>query len=151
MIEGVVVSVNTSQAKGTPKTPVDSALLDVDHGIAGDAHAGPGHRQVSLLSRDAVERMRAAGATVSYGSFAENLTIDGLDPSALPVGTRLRLGTSAVIRVTQLGKECHDRCEIYAQVGECVMPREGVFGHVEAGGAVSPGDEVCVVREDGTT
>jgi cyclic pyranopterin phosphate synthase len=137
--------VNVADATGVPKRPVDDGELVPDHGIAGDAHAGPGARQVSLLSLDAVERMRAAGADVGPGSFAENLTIADLDPIALPLGTRVALGESAVLVVTQHGKECHDRCAVFEQAGDCVMPREGVFARVEIGGTIAAGDGVRVL------
>ena len=135
-----VVSVNTSDRKGAAKTPQPAVELAVEHGIAGDAHAGPWHRQVSLLAMESIERMRERGADVSPGAFGENVTTSGV-VHELPVGTRLRLG-AATVEVTQIGKECHDRCAIYHSVGDCVMPREGIFVRVLEGGRVAPGDVI---------
>jgi cyclic pyranopterin phosphate synthase len=143
--QATVISANTSTAKGTSKTPAEIVELQVDSGITGDAHAGPGVRQVSLLSLEAIDRMRAAGADVDCGSFAENLTVSGIDPAALPLGTHISVGPSAVLVITQHGKECHDRCAIFEQVGDCVMPREGTFAAVARPGMVRPGDTIRVV------
>jgi MOSC domain-containing protein YiiM len=140
---GQVESVNVSEHKGTRKMPVTSARLIFDRGIEGDAHAGDWHRQVSLLSLDAVHRMREAGANVSPGAFGENLTISGIDVLALPLGSELDVG-SARLRVSQHGKVCHERCAIYHEAGDCVMPREGVFAVVIREGEVEPGDAVRV-------
>ncbi len=141
---GRVVSVNTSTVTGVKKEPRLSVELAVDHGVAGDAHAGPWHRQVSLLAEESIERMRACGADVSAGAFGENVTTCGVVVHELPLGTRLRLG-SCLVEVTQIGKECHDRCAIFHQVGDCVMPREGIFVRVLRGGSLRPGDEVRVL------
>jgi len=141
---GRVVSVNTSTATGVRKEPRPSVELAVGHGVAGDAHAGPWHRQVSLLAEESIERMRACGADVSAGAFGENVTTRGVVVHELPLGTRLRLGPCRV-EVTQIGKECHDRCAIFHQVGDCVMPREGIFVRVLHGGPLRPGDEVRVL------
>lgn len=142
---GVVVSVNVSTATGTRKTCVASAELRVGHGLVGDAHAGEWHRQVSLLSLASIEKMRRQGLELAPGDFAENLTIAGLEVWALPVGTRLRVGEAVELEVTQIGKECHFGCDIRRQVGDCVMPREGIFARVVTGGAVRPGDAVRVL------
>lgn len=142
---GIVVSVNVSAAAGTRKTPVACAELRPGHGLVGDAHARPWHRQVSLLSVASIEKMRRAGLELAPGDFAENLTVEGLEVGALPVGTRLAVGEAAVLEVTQIGKECHLGCDIRRQVGDCVMPREGVFARVVAGGAVRAGDAVRVL------
>jgi MOSC domain-containing protein YiiM len=139
--DGHVVSVNTSAATGVRKCPQPSVELETDRGVVGDAHAGPWHRQVSLLALESVEKMRAKGADVHPGDFGENVTTRGVDVAALPVGRRVRLGP-CLLEITQIGKECHDRCAIYRQVGDCVMPREGVFGRVLEGGIVRPGDEL---------
>jgi len=141
---GVVVSVNVSREKGTRKVPVPRAVLRVGHGIDGDAHAGEWHRQVSLLSVSSIDNMRAKGLELQPGDFAENLTVSGLDVWALPVGMRLVVGDEVELEVTQIGKECHFGCDIRRQVGDCVMPREGVFAKVVAGGTVRPGDAVRV-------
>ncbi len=136
----VVVSINLSQTKGVRKQPVKRAAIGAK-GIEGDAHAGPWHRMVSLLAEESIEKMRQAGLDVGPGDFAENLTTRGVDLLALPLGTRLRVG-SAVLEISQHGKECHSRCAIYYQAGDCVMPREGVFARVIEGGAVAVGDAI---------
>ncbi|RJP73751.1 MAG: MOSC domain-containing protein [Candidatus Abyssobacteria bacterium SURF_17] len=143
MKKGIVVSISTSPEKGTKKTPVESAILCVEHGIEGDAHAGAWHRQVSLLAEESIERMRAKGLDVGYGDFAENITTRGLVLYELPVGTKLRIGEN-LLEVTQIGKECHDRCAIYYAAGDCVMPREGIFARVIRGGRIRKGDEIWV-------
>jgi len=141
---GRVLAVNISEEKGTKKTNVQSCDLLKDFGLKGDAHAGPWHRQISLLANESVERMKAKGLNVGYGDFAENITTEGIDLVSLPVGTYLRIGNSAVLRITQIGKECHQRCAIYYQAGDCVMPREGVFAEVVREGEVKVGDEIIV-------
>jgi len=143
---GVVTAINLSTAKGTKKVSVDRALLVAEHGIAGDAHAGEWHRQVSLLAEESVDRMRGKGIELHPGDFAENLTIRGLDLSTLPIGTRLRVAAEIVLEVTQIGKECHHGCEIRRIVGDCVMPREGIFARVLQGGTMVPGDRVEVIQ-----
>jgi cyclic pyranopterin phosphate synthase len=144
-----LVSVNVSERTGMKKAPVQQASIELDRGIAGDAHAGDWHRQVSLLALESIGKMRAAGAEVGPGDFAENLTVEGLDLLALPIGTELAVGDDVRLVLTQHGKECHDRCAIYEQVGDCVMPREGVFAIVVRAGDVAPGDRV-EVRSRGT-
>ena len=140
-MQGKVVAVCISSSKGERKTPVAAVELREEHGIVGDAHAGPWHRQVSLLARESIDKMRALGLDVTTGDFAENLTTEGVDLLALPIGTRLSVG-AAELEVTQIGKECHTRCAIYHQAGDCVMPKEGIFARVLRGGIVRPGDEV---------
>jgi MOSC domain-containing protein YiiM len=140
-MQGKITAVCISLNKGERKTPVDAVVLREEHGIVGDAHAGTWHRQVSLLARESIEKMRALGLDVSNGDFAENLTTEGIDLPALPVGTRLSIG-EAELEVTQIGKECHTRCAIYYQAGDCVMPKEGIFARVVRGGTVQPGDAV---------
>lgn len=142
--KGRVVAVCTSARKGTRKRNVEQAELRPEWGLVGDAHAADWHRQVSLLAWESIEKMRALGLKVNAGSFAENITTQGLSLVDLPVGTRLRLG-EALVEVTQIGKECHDRCAIYYQAGDCVMPREGIFVRVHEGGAVRAGDEIQVL------
>jgi len=142
---GRVVAVSISEEKGEKKRNVPEGLLEAEHGLRGDAHAGPWHRQVSLLALESVRSMQQRGAEVGPGDFAENITTEGLLLTALPVGTRLRIGPEALAEVTQIGKECHDRCAIYEQVGDCVMPREGIFVRVLAGGRVAPGDAIEVL------
>jgi MOSC domain-containing protein YiiM len=141
---GAVVSVNVAAAKGMRKAPRIEILLVADHGVEGDGHAGPWHRQVSLLARESIEKMRAKGLDVGPGDFAENVTTEGLAVAELPLGTRLRLG-GCLVELTQIGKVCHDRCAIYRAAGDCVMPREGVFVRVIEGGPLRAGDEVVVV------
>jgi MOSC domain-containing protein YiiM len=136
-----VVAISTSSNKGERKTPVPSALLREGHGIEGDAHAGQWHRQVSLLARESIEKMRQLGLDVSSGDFAENITTEGIDLLSLPIGSRLTVGETE-LEVTQIGKECHSRCAIYHQAGDCVMPKEGIFARVVRGGTVRPGDPV---------
>ena len=139
-----VVAVNISRSKGERKTSVSSAQLKVDHGIVGDAHAGDWHRQISLLAKESIDKMRKLGLDVDSGDFAENITTQGLDLAALPIGTHVEIG-EALVEVTQIGKECHTRCAIYHQAGDCVMPKEGIFARVLRGGVVMNGDDVRVL------
>lgn len=141
---GKVIAVCISTNKGERKTPVAAVELREEHGIVGDAHAGPWHRQVSLLARESIDKMRALGLDVTTGDFAENLTTEGVDLLALPIGSRLSVGETE-LEVTQIGKECHTRCAIYHQAGDCVMPKEGIFARVLRGGIVRPGDAVTTV------
>ncbi len=141
--DGRLVSVNVAPEKGARKTPVDAATLVVGHGLAGDGHAGPGHRQVSLLALESIGAMRDCGLDVGPGDFAENLTTEGIAVVRLPVGARVRVGP-ALLEVTQIGKVCHDRCEIFRLAGDCVMPREGIFARVLEGGEVRAGDDLVV-------
>jgi MOSC domain-containing protein YiiM len=131
-----IVSVNVSARKGEVKRPVASITLRPGHGIEGDAHAGPWHRQISLLALEDIEYMRGKGAQVNPGDFAENITTSGIELAVLPVGTRLQIG-NAELEVTQIGKECHAGCAIRQQVGDCIMPRRGIFTKVVTGGEVS--------------
>jgi len=140
-----VVAVCISEAKGQRKSPVSVVALQENHGIVGDAHAGDWHRQVSLLANESIAKMRALGLDVDSGDFAENITTSGIDLVALPIGTRLRIG-EAVVEVTQIGKECHNRCAIFYQAGDCVMPKEGIFAKVLKGGAVSPEDPIVRIK-----
>ena len=125
-----VVSVNVSATKGVRKTPVDAVKLVENFGLEGDGHAEPGHRQVSLLAIESIEKMLKTGVDVGPGDFAENITTRGLDLPCLPIGTRLRLGPEALVEISQIGKICHSRCAIFEQAGDCVMPREGIFARV---------------------
>lgn len=136
-----------SEKKGTQKHPVDSANLVEDWGIEGDAHAGHWHRQVSLLSFEKVEAFRARGARVDFGAFGENLVVEGFDFRALPVGTRFQCG-GVLLEMTQIGKECHAHCAIYQVMGDCIMPREGVFARVIRGGKLHVGDELTLLPPD---
>jgi MOSC domain-containing protein YiiM len=140
-----VVAVCLSAKKGTKKEPVSEVKLVKGHGVEGDAHAGPWHRQVSLLAEESVAKMREKGLRVGPGSFAENILTRGLGLAQLPKGTRLKVGQDALLEVTQIGKVCHERCAIYYQAGDCVMPREGIFAEVLVGGLVRPGDPIAVL------
>ncbi len=146
-MQGTVVAVCASDKKGTRKRNVHEAELKVDWGLQGDAHAANWHRQVSLLAEESIAKMRAKRLNVGPGSFAENLTTRHLDLLALPVGSRLRVGEEAILEITQHGKVCHERCAIYYQAGDCVMPREGVFARVVQGGRVKVGDALIPVGD----
>jgi len=146
ILKGKVLAVNISDEKGTKKTNIQSCALLKDFGLKGDAHAGPWHRQVSLLANESIEKMRAKGLNVGYGDFAENITTEGVDLVHLPIGTSIRIGGSVLLRVTQIGKECHTRCAIYYQAGDCVMPKEGIFAEVMNEGEVKVGDEIEVYQ-----
>jgi len=143
---GIIKAVCTSPEKGMRKKDIGEGLLIKEFGLKDDAHAGPWHRQVSLLAVDSVDKMRAKGLDVGPGDFAENLTTEGIDLVNLPIGTRLKIGSDAVGEVTQIGKECHAHCAIYYQAGDCVMPREGIFIRVLEGGSVKVGDKVEVME-----
>lgn len=142
---GKVIAVCVSKSKGMKKRDVGQAHIVADHGLEGDAHAGPGDRQVSLLALESIDKMRSAGLDVGPGDFAENLAIEGLDLCALPIGSVLRVGSEVELEITKIGKVCHERCEIYFQAGDCVMPREGIFAIVRKGGDVVTGDIVQLV------
>ncbi len=139
-----VVAVCISEKKGERKTPVPSVELREEHGIVGDAHAGTWHRQVSLLAHESIEKMQALGLEVDSGDFAENITTSGIRLFTLPVGARLTVGET-LLEVTQIGKECHTRCAIFYQAGDCVMPKEGIFARVLKGGTIKPGDELTLL------
>lgn len=143
---GVVKAVCTSPKKGMRKKNVGEGILVPEHGLQGDAHTGTWHRQVSLLALESIQKMRDMGLDVNPGDFAENITTEGMDLVSLPVGTRLKIGSEAVGEVTQIGKECHTRCAIYYQAGDCVMPKEGIFIRVLAGGPVKVGDNIEVMN-----
>ncbi len=144
--EGRVEKLALSESKGTPKTPVDSAVVRSDHGLEGDAHAGDWHRQVSLLGVESIAKMKNKGLDVDFGSFAENVAVSGITLFELPLGTLLFCGSGVILEVSQIGKECHSRCAVYHRAGDCVMPREGIFAKVLSGGAVKSGDPVLAVR-----
>ncbi len=141
---GRVLAVNISEDKGTKKKNVQRCALVKDFGLKGDAHAGPWHRQVSLLANESIQKMQAKGLKVGFGDFAENITTEGVDLVHLPVGTEIRIGDSVLLRVTQIGKECQARCAIYYQAGDCVMPKEGIFAEVVQEGEVKVGDEITI-------
>jgi MOSC domain-containing protein YiiM len=146
---GCIHAVSVSDRKGEVKHNVAQARLLVEHGLEGDAHAEGGIRQVSLLALASIDKMVAAGAKVKPGDFAENLTVEGLSVMDLPVGTRLRVGEGIELEITQIGKTCHKGCAIRELVGDCVMPREGVFARVLQEGVVKPGDVIEVMYVPG--
>lgn len=145
-MKGKILSVNISEEKGGKKRNVGSCLLLEGKGLSGDAHAGFMHRQVSLLAMESIEKIREKGLDVKPGDFAENLTTEGIVLYELPVGTVLRTSKGVLLRVTQIGKECHTRCAIFQAVGDCVMPKEGIFTEVLTEGNVSTGDDLEVVQ-----
>jgi MOSC domain-containing protein YiiM len=146
-VSAKIVAVCTSKAKGVKKQNVGQGQLVVNFGLAGDAHGGDWHRQVSLLAIESIEKIRQKGLDVVPGDFAENLTTEGIELYTLPIGTRLKIG-EALLEVTQIGKECHTRCNIYHTVGDCVMPKEGIFIRVLTPGPVAIGDPIEVVEHD---
>lgn len=141
---GRVIAVCSSEKKGTQKQNIGKGTFKVDHGLVGDAHAGNWHRQVSLLSFDKVEDFRARGAEVDNGAFGENLVVEGIDFKTLPVGTKLQCN-DVLMEVTQIGKECHAHCQIYHKMGDCIMPREGIFVKILHEGDISVGDEMVIL------
>ena len=144
-----IVAVCTSKKKGTKKEAIAEGLIRENYGLVGDAHADCcTHRQVSLLATESIDKMRSLGLDVGQGDFAENLTCEGIDLVALPVGTRLFTGKEVVLEITQIGKECHTRCAIYRQIGKCIMPEEGVFARVIRGGLVRSGDTINVEHQE---
>ena len=145
---GRVVAVSVSTRKGVKKTNIDRGVLVENHGLEGDAHAGDWHRQISLLARESIDKIRAKGLDVVSGDFAENITTEGFAIEQLPVGTRLHLGAQALVEITQIGKICHNRCAIFHQVGDCVMPREGIFARILKGGPIQPGDAIVRLDDD---
>ena len=146
-----IVSIAVSRKKGTRKQCVDSVELINDHGLKSDAHSGPWHRQVSFLAAESIERARDSGLDVEFGSFAENIATEGIDWMTVPVGTRFKLGQTALVEITQIGKECKNKCAIYYQAGDCIMPREGVFARVITGGVIRTGDPIqCLDPSSGS-
>ena len=143
-MQGRIVAVCTSKNKGERKVDVGTAILIAGLGMEGDSHAGFAHRQISLLAMESIAKMKQKCSDLVPGDFAENLTVEGLDLPALPVGTTLQAG-DVVLKVSQIGKECHQGCAIREAVGDCVMPREGIFATVEKGGRISRGDVIEVV------
>lgn len=146
-MKGKILAVCRSKKKGTIKTEIREGLLIEDFGLKGDAHAGKWHRQISLLGIESINKMRDKGYQLSFGDFAENLTIEGLTLLKLPLGTELKIGKEVLLEITQIGKECHYDCEIRRKMGDCVMPREGIFARVLKGGKVKVGEEIEVLTE----
>ena len=142
-----VLAICISKNKGTLKNEVSEANFIEEFGIEGDAHAGKWHRQVSLLAFEKIDDFRNKGGNVDFGAFGENLVVDGIELHKLPVGQQLQVG-EVLLEVTQIGKECHDKCAIYYQVGECIMPKNGIFTRVLKGGKVKVGDQ-CTLIDSG--
>ncbi len=143
-----IIAVNISEKKGTPKKSIQEGIMIENFGLEGDAHAGKWHRQISLLGIESIEKakgMRTDG--LCHGVFAENLTTEGIVLYTLPIGTKLKIGSEAILEVTQIGKECHEGCAVSKLVGQCVMPKEGIFAKVIQGGAVRPEDEIRILNE----
>ncbi len=145
-MSGRVLAVCISEKKGERKKPVCEVSIRENHGIVGDAHAGDWHRQISLLAMESINKMRDKGLDVTTGDFAENITTEGIELPSLPIGTRLAIGET-LTEVTQIGKECHTRCAIYHQAGDCVMPREGIFVKVIRGGTIRCDDRIDIVEK----
>ncbi len=148
IIEGRIKTISVSKEKGTRKVNVPKAELKADFGVVGDAHAGNWHRQVSLLAVESIDKMAANGAEVSPGDFAENITTEGIELLELSVGSKLKLGKSVELEIMQFGKKCHGRCEIFEQIGDCIMPREGIFAKVTTPGQINVGDVIEVIADN---
>lgn len=140
-----ITAVCISKKKGTPKNIIDEGIFIQDFGLLDDAHASNDtHRQVSLLATESIDKMRKRGFNVGPGDFAENLTTEGIELFSLPVGTKMTVGTEVILEISQIGKECHTKCAIYHQIGECIMPQEGVFARVIRGGAIRAEDKLAL-------
>jgi len=146
MTTGNIQAICLSRKKGVVKKPVDSAQIQANHGIVGDAHAGDWHRQVSILPQESIDIMREQIPNLADGAFAENIVTSGVDFSRVRIGTQFQLGDSALLEVTQVGKECHTACAIKSMTGDCIMPREGIFCRVLQGGTLRPGDRAQVLH-----
>jgi len=142
--QGKIIALSVSKKKGIPKTNVERVTLIENYGMEGDAHAGNWHRQISLLAIESIEKMRAKGLNVRPGAFAENITTEFIDLPGLNVGDRIVVGESE-LEITQIGKDCHTKCAIYYQTGDCVMPREGIFARVLKGGIIKVDDEIKII------
>ncbi|MCY6369209.1 MOSC domain-containing protein [Clostridium ganghwense] len=140
-----VVAVNISETKGVVKRPIEKGFFKKKHGLEGDAHAGDWHRQVSLLAQESIDKMKKMGVELSVGDFAENITTEGIVLYKLPVGTKLKIGETEM-EVSQIGKKCHEGCEIKKKVGYCIMPKEGIFTIVLKEGYIKPGDEIEIIE-----
>ena len=140
--KGRIAAISLSKTKGVPKVNVNCALLIKNHGIEGDAHAGDWHRQVSLLDIAGINSLKDRLPQIAPGRFAENLTTEALDLKKATPGMRFKIGNEVILEVTQIGKECHSKCEIYHTIGDCIMPKEGVFTKVEQGGLIHIGDAI---------
>jgi MOSC domain-containing protein YiiM len=153
---GKIFSINTSTGKGVPKVSVPKAVLVKAHGIKDDAHAGTELRQVSLLDMESIRvqiadaKAKKAAVQIRPGIYAENITTEGIDLAALKLGDKLSIGGTAVLRISKIGKECHSRCAIYHQVGDCIMPKKGIFAEVLEDGKITVGDEICLLKATNT-
>ena len=147
IIKGRIKAISVSEKKGMRKKNVPEAQLERDHGIVGDAHAGKWHRQISLLGFESISEVLAQGVRVSPGDFAENITTEGINIKEIKVGDRIFLGEDAKIEITQIGKKCHSKCEIYKQLGDCIMPKDGLFAKVIKSGSIKVGDEIEVIND----
>ena len=146
--KGRIKAISISKERGTPKINVPKAQLQANFGIVGDAHAGNWDRQISLLGFESIDKMDTKGLDISPGDFAENITTEGIDLETLTIGSRLKLGVTVKLEITKFGKTCHGRCQIYERIGDCIMPRQGVFARVTQGGTIQVGDNIEVI-EDG--
>jgi MOSC domain-containing protein YiiM len=144
-----IESIAISKKKGTRKVQVEEGLLLQAHGLEGDAHAGPWHRQVSFLASESIDKARMQGLDVTFGDFAENIATSGIDWQKVSVGTQIQLGDSARVEITQIGKDCHNKCAIYYMAGDCIMPREGIFAKVLKGGKIQCGDHILLLDNPG--
>lgn len=143
MSAGNIVAISISKERGIKKTNVSEATLKENYGIIADAHAGTENRQVSLLAQESIKKMQDKGLNVDSGDFAENITTCGIDLLKLKIGDKIKVN-AALLEISQIGKVCHNRCNIYYQAGDCVMPKEGIFARVLKGGIIKPGDEICI-------
>lgn len=142
---GRILAICTSSAKGTPKSCVSFGKCIENFGIEGDAHAGNWHRQISFLAFEKIDEFRKKGAEVDFGAFGENFVVEGIDFSKVSVGARLK-SENIVFEITQIGKQCHSRCKIYERMGDCIMPRDGIFAKVLQGGDVREGQEISITE-----
>jgi len=143
---GEIVAVCTSPQKQTRKINIQEGLIREDYGLVGDAHSSSlTHRQVSLLAQESIDKMRDMGLDVNPGDFAENITTRGIDLVTIPLGSRIQVGNEIILEVTQIGKECHNRCAIYQEAGDCIMPREGIFARAITGGKVKTRDKIRIL------
>lgn len=144
-VDGKILAVCISDKRGIKKKALHSCLFIKDYGIQEDAHAGNWHRQVSMLGIESINKMKEKGLKVGFGDFAENITTEGIELVNLTIGSQIKIGKEVVLELTQIGKECHTPCNIYYQAGDCVMPKEGVFGKVIHGGIVNAGDKILIL------
>ena len=153
IIKGKIFSINQSKKKGAVKTSIEKARLIEDFGLEGDVHGGPGIKQLSLLAIESIKKQsecpkaRKKGVSLGPGDFAENITTEGLDLANLKIGNRLKIGTAIILEISKISKECHKYCAIYYKIGDCIMPREGIFAKVVKGGEIIAGDEIEVISD----